>query len=115
VKGPTEIEKADYKETLAVVSFLFKIDKKSHPFIIKMRAEDFGPISKISFSDLLPKESDQSKFKFFHYKGSLTNPPCADVVNWIVHSEVLPITESHLNSLRNVWHNKLGYYNYREC
>lgn len=33
---------------------------------------------------------------FYHYKGSLTSPPCADIVNWIVHSEVLPIKEAHL-------------------
>ena len=53
---------------------------------------------------------------FYHYKGSLTSPPCADIVNWIVHTEVLPIKEAHLQSLRAVWLKHLeGHDNYRDC
>ena len=33
VNGPSELGYADYKEKLAVVSFLFKIEAESHPFI----------------------------------------------------------------------------------
>ena len=33
VNGPSELGHADYKEKLAVVSFLFKIEAVSHPFI----------------------------------------------------------------------------------
>jgi len=53
--------------------------------------------------------------KFYHYKGSLTNPPCADVVNWIIHKEVLPITQEHLDAFKSVWLSNLGYPNFREC
>ena len=52
---------------------------------------------------------------FFHYKGSLTNPPCADVVSWIVHKEVLPISKEHLDAFKSVWYKNLGYGNFREC
>jgi carbonic anhydrase len=42
----------NYKETLAVVGVLFKVDKFSHPFIEKLRPEDFGLINDISFYEL---------------------------------------------------------------
>ncbi len=130
VKGPLDEPISNYKESLCVVAFLFKIDKVSHPFIKKMRPHDFGHIDSISFSDLLPvadHHEDNSCYSrlievgtqepsFYHYKGSLTNPPCADVVNWVIHSEVLPIKEAHLNSLKNVWLKNLeGHGNFRDC
>jgi carbonic anhydrase len=91
IRGKTEEEDANkYKDSLAVLGFLFKLNKKSHPFITKMRPHDFGPIPKINFGDLLPPNKDD--WKFLHYKGSLTSPPCADIVNWIVYPEVLPIS-----------------------
>lgn len=109
-----------YKESLCVVSFLFKLGKLSHPFIKKLRPHDFGHIDNISFADLLPKPPSFEELSnhsshhdlidnivteptFYHYKGSLTNPPCADVVNWVVHTEVLPIRQAHLDSLKAVW------------
>jgi carbonic anhydrase len=127
----------DYKETLAVVGVLFKEADYSHPFIEKLRPLDFGLIEKINFAEMFDtlappkirgikeKLSDKRQrlvtppaFKvtpFYHYKGSLTNPPCADVVNWIVHKEVLPIRRDHLEAFKKVWFTNLGYGNYREC
>ena len=88
VDGPNYQE---YNDTLAVVGFMFKLDTVSHPFIEKLRPLDFGPIDKINFAELFdtleteaaPIEADEKRF--YHYKGSLTNPPCAGVVNWILH------------------------------
>ena len=108
---------------------MFKIDTVSHPFIENLRPMDFGPINKLSFNELFQpqlnistnsaasqfNESASNEKRFYHYKGSLTNPPCADVVNWILHKEVLPITEEHLKAFKNVWMTNLGYGNFREC
>ena len=136
VKGPLDESISNYKESLAVVSFLFKVDKLSHPFIKKLRPHDFGHIEKINFAELLPKPATPEQLKeahstehhtllenpppdyepsFFHYKGSLTSPPCADVVNWIIHTEVHTIREAHLNSLKSVWQKHLGHDNFRDC
>ena len=116
--GPSGFE--TYKERLAVVAILFKVEKQSHPFIQKLKPEDFGHIDKINFNELfgcLEQEESAAAMRnpFYHYKGSLTNPPCADVVNWIVHKEVLPISEEHLHALRRVWFANLGFFNFREC
>lgn len=123
VDGPEGFK--DYKETLAVVAVLFRVDRESHPFIEKLKPMDFGHIDRINFSELfgklLPEDHSsegsyfESKTHFYHYKGSLTNPPCADVVNWIVNKEVLPITQEHLDSLRSIWFENLGFGNFREC
>ena len=51
VDGPADYK--SYKETLAVVGILFKIDKVSHPFIEKLKPENFGHIDKINLAELL--------------------------------------------------------------
>ena len=142
VKGPLGEAISSYKESLAVTAFLFKVAKESHPFIKKLRPEDFGHIDRIDFSDLLPTFNESPNLRtprvsgvgedhtvdyqhlleappsvptFFHYKGSLTNPPCADIVNWVVHTDALPISETDLHNLRSVWHTRLGFFNFRHC
>jgi carbonic anhydrase len=120
VGGPENYQ--DYKETLAVVGIMFKVAEKSHPFIEKLRPMDFGRIDQISFNELFDSLNAtdaampaDNAVRFYHYKGSLTNPPCADVVNWILHKEVLPITEEHLEAFKSIWMKNLGHGNYRDC
>ena len=31
---------------------------------------------------------------YYSYKGSLTYPPCSEIVNWYVYTEVFNITQS---------------------
>ena len=88
--GPSNSDWRNYKEKLAVVGILFRVGETSHPFIEKIRPYDFGEIETLKLSELFCSQSDQESY--YHYKGSLTNPPCADVVNWILHKEVLTIS-----------------------
>ena len=129
-----------FKDCYAVVGVLFKVDKISHPFIQKLNPMDFSPIDKINFAELLgcleytydytkddqtdderlaDAQRELTKSPFYHYKGSLTTPPCADVVNWNVYKRVLPISREHLDSLTQVWRENLlnlhGNGNYRHC
>lgn len=104
-----------YKEQLAVVGIILKISEESHPFVAKLRAEDFGEIEKINFSEMFDTLNGQGR-GFYHYKGSLTTPPCTDIVNWNVYSEVLPITKKDLNGFVNAWHDhNCGHGNFRNC
>lgn len=34
--------------------------------------------------------------------GSLTTPPCAEVVSWVVFSDTLPVTRSQMNKFRRL-------------
>lgn len=126
VGGPEDYK--EYKETLAVIGFFFQISDHSHPFIEKLRPQDFGKIDQISFNELFqtledngesaaaqPMQLSPTKNRFYHYKGGLTNPPCADVVNWILYKKVLPITESDLTAFKSIWMKNLGHGNYRDC
>lgn len=104
VGGPEGWE--DYYDKLAVTAIFFEVAPKSHPFIEKLRPEDFGEIGKISFAELF-QDGDQSggqEKKFYHYKGSLTNPPYSDVNNWLIYKEVLPISQEHLDSFLGSWY-----------
>lgn len=125
VDGPN---KENYNETLAVIGFFFQVSEESHPFIEKLRPKDFGKIDQISFNELFQtlateeqsaeaavQEMTNTHKKFYHYKGSLTNPPCADVVNWILYKKVLPIKENDLYAFKNIWTGNLGFGNYRDC
>lgn len=106
-----------YKEQLAVVGIIFQLAEESHPFIKKLNAKDLGHIESINFLELFDTlKTENGMAGFYHYKGSLTTPPCTDIVNWNLYSEVLPISEGHLHLLHNQWHDNLGgHCNFREC
>jgi len=104
-----------YKEKLAVVGIILKIGEESHPFVKKLRSEDLGNIEKINFTEIFG-ELNGKGHGFYHYKGSLTTPPCTDIVNWNVYSEVLPIQKEHLNQLVGYWKDfNCGHQNFRDC
>jgi len=104
-----------YKEQLAVVGIILKLADESHPFVRKLNTEDFGNIDKINFAEMFGTLNGQGH-GFYHYKGSLTTPPCTDIVNWNVYSEVLPVTKKDLNNFVEAWHDhNCGHANFREC
>lgn len=107
VSGPGDL--STYKWKLAVVGVLFRVGDKSHPFVEKLRPLDFGEIESISFSEIVEAGT------LYHYKGSLTTPPCSDIVNWLVQPAVLPISEEHLKAMKNVWYENVGTGNFRIC
>lgn len=38
--------------------------------------------------------------RFYTYKGSLTTPPCAEAVTWVVFSDYLPISVFQVNDMK---------------
>ena len=40
--------------------------------------------------------------KFYHYQGSLTTPPCGEVVNWVVKAEVVKISNAQLDIITKI-------------
>ena len=106
-----------YKETLAVVGVMFKVADRSHPFIDKLCIDDFYTIESLDFNELFETEnkpisaSKTNRHEFFHYKGSLTTPPCSEKVNWNVFKNVLPISRRHLRLLKDKWYQNLADHN----
>ena len=91
---------------LAVISVLFEISKedneKLEPIMKKTHAvrEVDGEVVSLGFegqalADLLPRSKD-----FVTYEGSLTTPPCAEVVSWIVLKEKAAISERQIQLFR---------------
>ena len=51
-----------------------------------------------NFRKLLPVDTKS----FYRYQGSLTTPPCSEVVTWTVFHDKLPISERQLKALRTL-------------
>ena len=75
-------------------------------------ANDEENVTGLLYTELLPDNLD-----YFHYEGSLTTPPCSEVVQWFVLRTPIKIPSAFLEQLRLVHdlqdHNLT--YNYREA
>lgn len=60
--------------------------------------------SPVTIADLLPATYDS---KFYTYAGSLTTPPCSQVVTWFVFEDAVQLSDAQLDMFREVqevWH-----------
>ena len=80
------------------------MSERSHEFVEKMHVQDLGKIEHIDMKDLFESfdpirgaSDDVNAHNFYHYRGSLTNPPCSDIVNWLLLDDCIPISKEHLD------------------
>lgn len=80
---------------LAVVAVLFQEDKTPNAMIQKV-LDNVGKSTEMNPADLLPKQTNH----YFHFKGSLTTPPCSENVQWYVMKEIQSATKDQIDAMR---------------
>ncbi len=88
-----------------VVGMLFKVSKKSNPFIQVLIDAGLPPKNGdttvtdevINLADVLTSTSS-----YYTYQGSLTTPPCSESVTWIVLQKRAKFTEEQFQAFRRI-------------
>ncbi len=83
------------RENDLLTKYLKKFPKEAHT--------SFRSGSKFEIADLLPNNRS-----YFHYGGSLTTPPCSEVVSWYVLRTAITASKKQIKQL-----SKMLYHNYR--
>ncbi|XP_071500612.1 carbonic anhydrase 14-like [Diadema setosum] len=92
---------------LAVLAVLMEIGEENKAFDeivnrlpdVQFKDEATPMSQPISVADLLPRNTD----RFYRYAGSLTTPPCNEVVTWTVFQEPITISRNQLSALRRLY------------
>ena len=100
----TKAVKKDAYNSLEVLGVQFKIgdeNKKFEPIFRAIRRimqeNSNATIGKeIILRDLLP----ENMLEYYRYKGSLTTPPCNEVVIWTIFKQPIEISQSQLDDIR---------------
>lgn len=92
---------------LAVVSVLF-VEGQAHPEIDRIWAQI--PQHKnqpLEFTDFVidVKSLIPPKLTYYHYKGSLTTPPCAEGVDWNVLNTPIEVSVEQIEAFRSLYGN----------
>lgn len=93
---------------VAVIGVFFEIDEKKgdNLFINSLKLDSIGTPIVIVPHELL---GDLHRPEFYAYKGSLTTPPCSELVNWFVLKKPLTITKKQLELFsQRLVHSKHG-------
>jgi len=98
-------EAAGYPDGLAVLGILLKVGAKN-PELQKI-VDLIPSISHCGEKAVLKKTIDPSnmlpkKHSYWTYLGSLTTPPCAESVTWIVFREPVEVSEDQLAAFRSL-------------
>ena len=101
--------------SLGVLGFLFQEDVSSTDIPFFNKINEFFPntshleksitVDLANFFDLyVPANSN-----FWMYEGSLTTPPCSEIINWYVNKNVIRINKKQLEKFKALWVTKNGY------
>lgn len=103
------VEKDDH-DSFEVLAVHFKIGKKNEKFEALFNAatdvakQHTNSTCGIMLKDLLPKSTN----KFYRYKGSLTTPPCNEIVMWTIFEEPIEVAQEQLDVMRKTYYHREG-------
>ncbi|XP_055312343.1 carbonic anhydrase 1-like [Sitodiplosis mosellana] len=96
---------------LAVLAFFFNLDDKDNPNYIEItellsnvsEPETSAPFTRLnSIQDLILSDLDE----YYTYHGSLTTPPCSEVVTWIDFKQSIPLSHAQIELFRTIQDNE---------
>jgi carbonic anhydrase len=97
---------AKTQRKLAVVAVFFQLDTSNqavpHDFITALNLNNTGSKIDLNMYQLLGDDLVDMT-SFYAYKGSLTTPPCSELVNWYLFETPLKITKSQLDQFNQRW------------
>jgi carbonic anhydrase len=96
--------KEDAYNSLEVLGVQFKIGEKNKKFepifmaIRKVMQENTNATieKEIILKDLLP----ENRLEYYRYNGSLTTPPCNEIVVWTVFKQPIEVSQAQLDDIR---------------
>ena len=86
-----------------VLGFFFNVEEgapdneflASFPFATAVDADGKVALGDVNVAEFL-KSVDMTKY--FYYQGSLTTPPCSEIVEWTFVDQVLPMSQAQLDA-----------------
>eukprot|EP01083_Nonionella_stella_P028087 77343_1 len=115
----TDYPNEEDQHVLAVVAVLFDVSETNNPAFDAILADDVLPhiefpddvdtkstegmavIDNLDLADIIPQTLDTDGY--FAYEGSLTTPPCTNVVRWHVMNARGSISETQLEKMRKLY------------
>ncbi|XP_076681074.1 carbonic anhydrase 2 [Andrena cerasifolii] len=95
----------NYEDGLVVLGIFFQLQEEDNKLLspilndlinVKWLHKETTLDRPVTLASLLPRNTDV----FYTYKGSLTTPPCSEVVTWIIFSTPTPISFTQINKFR---------------
>ncbi|XP_068082943.1 carbonic anhydrase 1-like [Anabrus simplex] len=117
-RHPMDVVMVGAKDGIVILAFLFEITAVDNPYLDHIVNNLWRVASPSSCVPIPPFPLDwlYAPFKhcYYTYNGSLTQPPCSEVVTWIIQSDPIAISSQQVAQFRRL-HSKDGpiFYNSR--
>lgn len=95
-------EHREIKRFLGVVGILFDIDDAASPnaFIDSLQMDKINTNEKVVLD--LSEFMEYQKPEYYGYSGSLTTPPCSEIVNWFILKKVFTMTSTQFEKFAKI-------------
>ena len=108
----------DVYNALEVLGVHFKIGKKNFEFESLFNAFEKVSVGNtnvtiekdIILKDLLP----ENKFEYYRYQGSLTTPPCNEIVIWTIFKQPIEVSQKQIDIMRKAYYRVEGEKGHRD-